>query len=214
MWEWNDYANLSDDELKHYGIPGMKWGIHRARSLLNYNSQDKLKNISKHTKARELLDKHYSKTKNKIFKLDNKLNKAQAKSDKIEQKYAMKEAKLRAKSNKLERKANGFMAKMFGDPKSNSKKIGKAYKLTLKADKIQAKRAKAKAKVDKILSKKNQFERGLKDINKMRDPIINKSKNIDSYVDKYFNMSYSKQQKELDKYNADDIEGILRNKYK
>lgn len=46
------------------------------------------------------------------------------------------------------------MARMFGNPESNSEKIGKAYKLTLKADKIQAKRAKAKAKVDKILSEK------------------------------------------------------------
>lgn len=169
MWEWNDYANLSDDELKHYGIPGMKWGIHRARSLLNYNSSDKTKNLEKHTKARALLDKHYSKTTNKISKLNAKLNKASAKSDRMEQKYAVKESKLRAKSNKLERKANGFMARMFGNPESNSEKIGKAYKLTLKADKIQAKRAKAKAKVDKLLAEKNQFERGLNEINTMRN---------------------------------------------
>lgn len=91
MWEWNDYANLSDEELKHYGILGMKWGTHRA--------------------------------------------------------------------------------KIFGNPESNSKKIAKAYNLTLKADKIQAKRAKAKARVDRLLAKRNRFERGLNEINIMRDKI-------------------------------------------
>ena len=31
MWEWNDYANLSDNELKHYGVLGMRWGIINSR---------------------------------------------------------------------------------------------------------------------------------------------------------------------------------------
>ena len=171
MWEWNDYANLSDEELKHYGVLGMKWGTHRARSLLNYTSDNKQKMANKHAQGRALLNEHYNKTTDKISKLSRKLNKVSEKYDRIEQKYAMKEAKLRAKSNKYERKANNLRAKIFGNPESNSKKIAKAYNLTLKADKIQAKRAKAKARVDRLLAKRNRFERGLNEINVMRDEI-------------------------------------------
>lgn len=35
MWQYNyDYYDLASDELMHYGVPGMKWGIEDIRTKM------------------------------------------------------------------------------------------------------------------------------------------------------------------------------------
>jgi len=62
-----------EEVLKHYGVLGMKWGVHRYR-----NDPDKLR-------------KHYNKASNKLFKYNKKYWKKQLKADK---KFAKAERKL------------------------------------------------------------------------------------------------------------------------
>ena len=55
----NEESNLRNDELMHYGVMGMKWGVHRGQSA-----------------------KAYAKASNKLNKMSGKINKYQAKATK------------------------------------------------------------------------------------------------------------------------------------
>lgn len=82
----------SEAVIQHYGVLGMKWGVRKDP------------------------EKAYSKSSNKLRKLDNKLLKKTAKSNKAEQKMTKAKAKATSlrkmkKANKLEVKYNKMMLK-------------------------------------------------------------------------------------------------------
>ena len=66
---------MSENELQHYGVIGMKWGVRRAINKYNKATTNKQK-----TKATETLNKHLEKASNKLAKYDRKGQKALAKA--------------------------------------------------------------------------------------------------------------------------------------
>lgn len=152
MWKY-EY----NDELYHYGVKGMEWGVHRASRQLNSarDSGERDKAISK-------LSTHRSKATNKLQKLDRQHVKLQNKRTKQIERGDVKAAKLNAKATKLRKKKYGrFVSKDKADELEF-----KANKLSAKADRLKARSDVTKAKIEKNRRMAAAFEQGIKDIDK------------------------------------------------
>lgn len=62
---------MSNQELKHYGVLGMKWGISRSKDVVNNNPQlrklkDNVKNSPQVRKAQDKVNEYKSKLKKKV----------------------------------------------------------------------------------------------------------------------------------------------------
>lgn len=145
-----------NDELKHYGVKGMRWGVRRAtRQLTSSKSTD-----DKKRKAVESLQKHKTKATNKVSKLEKQRPKLEDKSHKYAMKNDVKAQKLKQKAAKKNRKAYG----MFVSKKKADKLFYKAGKLNARADVMIAKSANAKAKIAKNESLTNMYKQGISTI--------------------------------------------------
>lgn len=129
----NEESNLRNDELMHYGVIGMKWGVHRGQSAKAYaKASDKLNRMS------GKINKYQAKATKKMYKADKKMY------NPFSSKASVKKAHLEASKyqNKVDRrvyKAKKWMdqmSKVFADtPQSLSKEqiaLGKQY-----ADRLQ-----------------------------------------------------------------------------
>lgn len=145
-----DYENLyntpSEDELMHYGVIGMKWGVRRARKTLS--SSDSTKEAK--AKASAKLDKHYEKASKKLAKTSAKADKRMTKarthvinsntkwSEKGRAKSRAKADKQRVKALRKIKKANKWlnaMEKSFKDTPikitQEQRDVGRRYINTL-----------------------------------------------------------------------------------
>lgn len=146
---------FNEDELKHYGVPGMKWGVRRARykssandrlkkKALKYDerSAQMTKKAEKQHAERDLesankkavkaakLDKKAAVASNKALKTDSETSRLAL--EKKSEKLKYKAAKKRIESNQLSR-STGYGVK--------------AMKYSIKSDKFAAKAARARKKV-------------------------------------------------------------------
>ena len=114
---------MEQNELKHYGVLGMKWGVHRGNVSQAYG---------KATDKRKKLDAKVVKAKKAYNNATIKANTGSA------QKYQ----KLQVKADRLQAKADKKKYGLFSDP-------SKAVELQIKADRAQYKANKYKSKYDK-----------------------------------------------------------------
>lgn len=149
------FVEMNDDELYHYGVKGMRWGVRRA-----------IKQLSKATTSEDrdnaiaALNKHKAKASRQMEKLAVKRPKLEKAYTKAVTKHDPKIAKLERKKSKLQRRASGVLT----SNKKAAKLLGKANVVDLKIDKLKAKSVTAKAAIAKNDHMTALFKQGVTDI--------------------------------------------------
>lgn len=92
----------NDDELKHYGVMGMRWGVHRATRALSNATSTKQRD-----KAISSLNSHRTKSVNKIAQLQKSHSSLQKKRDAQIKGSDIKAAKYAKKAASYEKKQYG-----------------------------------------------------------------------------------------------------------
>ena len=147
--------NQNNEELKHYGVLGMKWGVHRATKRLNSakTPEDRKKALAK-------LDKHRGKITKKLTSLNNESDKLEKQKFNVVTKTDVKSAKLQTQINRLNKKAAG----VFTSENKAMKLTMKANKLNVKLNELTAYSNEVKAKVEKNKAMKETFNRTLNEV--------------------------------------------------
>lgn len=182
MYEYQ--LQLKDDELAHYGVLGMKWGVHRGRVNTAY-----AKAISKQRK----LNDRVLKTSAKERKADMRANSGKA----------LKYKKLQTNADKFQRKADKKKYGLIPNQKKATKLQVKADRAQFKANKYKDKVSKAEYNVSKAhrnaIRAKNKADKWMDRTRKtFKDKNVSEiNKFVDSNTSKYI----IKKAKYLDKIN-------------
>lgn len=178
-----------EDELAHYGVPGMKWGVHRALRKSTANTRLGKKALKYDIKAAKMRKKSEKIHASEDLKQANrkaveaaKYDKKAAKLEKRAEKSgdSLKTDLLYRRSEKL--KYEAAKARTVANRISKSKGYGvKSLKYSIKSDKAEARAAKARMKIAnnkyyiaKMKRKaseipKTEIDNGYQFINKLKD---------------------------------------------
>lgn len=129
----NIWQPSNQGELYHYGVIGMKWGVHKVRTLQPSKRSLKTEGLTEvEIKKRQEKSAANAEKANAIrSKIDAK---ATRKLQKINAHYEWRQARADRKFDKAERKSNSFLA----SERSARKAFRKASKEQFKANKIAA----------------------------------------------------------------------------
>lgn len=143
------------DELTHYGVLGMRWGVRRATKRLS-----KATTSEQRDKAVASLNKHRAKATKKVEKLAAKHPKLEKAYDKAVTKIDPKIAKLETKKAKLRRRAGSI----FTSERQAEKLLIKRNTLDMKIEGLKARSHEAKAAIAKNDHMTSLFKQGIADI--------------------------------------------------
>lgn len=146
---------MNEQELQHYGVVGMKWGVIRARHKSNSNARLKKKALKYDVKAAKLAKKSEkahteedlqatNKASKKAAKLNVKAAKLEKKANKVDS--DVRQLRLQKKAAKKKFKAAKYQAKANRVSKTTGYGL-KAMKYSVKSDKAAQKAAKARMKI-------------------------------------------------------------------
>ena len=150
--------STQNNELRHYGVLGMKWGVRRASRQLSKATSDEARQ-----KAVATLEKHRTKATNKLSKLSKQHDKLEKKVDNRSIKTDLKAKKIKNKAAQNRRKAHG---RIFMTQKTRERLLAKSIDLDIKADAILAKSESYKASLEKNETLQKRFNQGLDSIDK------------------------------------------------
>ena len=151
----SDYIYTSDGELYHYGVPGMRWGVHRARRKLEANEKLRKKALNYDKRSANLTKKSekahaeydLEASNRKATKAANYEKKAAALAKRaLKEDNEVKRANLEYRAENSKYKAT--KARMEGNRISKTTGYGmKAMKYSIKSDVVAIKAAKARKKI-------------------------------------------------------------------
>ena len=145
---------VQENELYHYGVLGMKWGVRRNTKRLNSGDS------AKSEKAAKALKKHREKASNEINKLKKSTAKLETRNENNIVRAEVKAAKFNREAANYRRKASG----MFVSNRKAQKYMTKAYMAETKAKDLTARVNETRAKINKNKTLIQMFERGIGDI--------------------------------------------------
>lgn len=148
----------NNDELQHYGVVGMRWGVRRATKKLN--AAKKSGDKDKQERALNRLDKHRTKITKKIKRLNAEnedLQKEKYKMDtKINTKAASKELEIARLRNKARNAWTEKRAQKYNE---------KAEVLTLEVNELKGQANDIKARIEANKTMTETFSKTLSQVN-------------------------------------------------
>lgn len=147
--------NENNNELLHYGVKGMRWGVRRATKALSKATTDE-----KREKALNRLEKHRAKASRKVEKLDKARPKLERKVERAVTKIDVKAARYNRSALRYEGKANSLISTKGLRNYHRSQ----ASKMRYRANELTAMSNEYKAKLAQNEAMTKAFKQGINDI--------------------------------------------------